>query len=465
MNTFSKKSLHVALAGLGALGLANTADAVMVNPDGLGQVLIYPYYTVRSDAAGHSYNTLLSIVNTTASTKAVKVRFREGKASAEVLDFNLFLSPHDVWTAAVVPNGTDGAAIQTADHSCTIPTIGDSTIPFRTTQADLDAIGPVAGRVTEGYFEVFEMATYGDTDPIHVDSLHDSTGFPASCAGVTDAAAGANPLPPTGGLAGGAMLINVETGDEFAQNATALAQFWDPTATTGNYFNTGDTRPDAFNAFAVASVVNQAGQVVGAGFANGALATTAALQRQAVINEFVLDNLTASQTDWVMTFPTKHELVTSSAATPPFSSPLSTSGSCDDATLVTYNREEKGVTPSGPDFSPSPQPSGFALCWEANVISFNGHNLLGSMNRYDVTTGFENGWAKLTWGPSAINVAAGASTYNPFTNTLSAASTTFTGLPVIGFAAQSFTNGSLSTAGGIDFGYGASFAHRYIGPQ
>ncbi len=107
MNTFTKKSLHVALAGLGTLGLAGAADAVMVNPNGLGQVLIYPYYTVRSPAGAGlaSYNTLLSIVNTTTSTKAVKVRFREGKASAEVLDFNVFLSPLDVWTAAVEPLG------------------------------------------------------------------------------------------------------------------------------------------------------------------------------------------------------------------------------------------------------------------------------------------------------------------------------------------------------------------------
>jgi hypothetical protein len=70
---------------------------VSVNHDGLGQALIYPYYTVRvvptgligSDAA---YNSLLSVVNSTASAKAVKVRFLEGKNSREVLDFNLYLS-------------------------------------------------------------------------------------------------------------------------------------------------------------------------------------------------------------------------------------------------------------------------------------------------------------------------------------------------------------------------------------
>ena len=113
MNTFTKKSLHVALAGLGTLAMAGAADAVMVNPNGLGQVLVYPYYTVRSPAGAGvaNYNTLLSIVNTTSSQKAVKVRFREGKASKEVLDFNVFLTPKDMWTAAIEPDGAGGAQI------------------------------------------------------------------------------------------------------------------------------------------------------------------------------------------------------------------------------------------------------------------------------------------------------------------------------------------------------------------
>ncbi len=46
MNTFKKKSLYLAVAGVSALG-AGSASAVSLNADGLGQVLIYPYYTVR----------------------------------------------------------------------------------------------------------------------------------------------------------------------------------------------------------------------------------------------------------------------------------------------------------------------------------------------------------------------------------------------------------------------------------
>ena len=102
MNSFQRKSLYAALAGVGALGVTGAADAVNVNPNGLGQALIYPYYTVNSDAAGNAYNSLLSVVNTTTSAKAVKVRFLEGKNSREVLDFNLYLSPRDVWAAGII---------------------------------------------------------------------------------------------------------------------------------------------------------------------------------------------------------------------------------------------------------------------------------------------------------------------------------------------------------------------------
>ena len=116
MNIFKKKSLCAALAGIGALGAAGAAQAVNLNPDGLGQVLIYPYYTTRANAAGNVYNSLLSVVNSTASVKAVKVRFLEGKNIREVLYSNLFLSPKEVWSAGIVPFGA-GAGIITKDKS------------------------------------------------------------------------------------------------------------------------------------------------------------------------------------------------------------------------------------------------------------------------------------------------------------------------------------------------------------
>ena len=109
-----------------------SAQAVSVNPDGRGEVLIYPYYTTRADGAGNAYTTLLSVVNPTASGKAVKVRFLEGRNSRAVLDFNVFLSPFDTWTGAVLPDvDSGGAKVGTLDQSCTLPSFsGSPTAPF-----------------------------------------------------------------------------------------------------------------------------------------------------------------------------------------------------------------------------------------------------------------------------------------------------------------------------------------------
>jgi len=124
----NRKNLTAAvLAGLaGAAGLAGTAQAVNLNPDGLGQVLIFPYYTANS-----GNQTILSVVNTTGNAKAVKVRFLEGFNSREVLDFNLYLSHHDVWVAAIANGapapdypGTDydtDTILIIPDDSCTVP--------------------------------------------------------------------------------------------------------------------------------------------------------------------------------------------------------------------------------------------------------------------------------------------------------------------------------------------------------
>ena len=477
MNTFTKKSLHVALAGLGTLGLAGAADAVMVNPNGLGQVLIYPYYTVRSPAGAGvaNYNTLLSIVNTTASTKAVKVRFREGKASKEVLDFNVFLSPKDMWTAAVEPDGAGGAQITTTDNTCTIPSFTPGVpVAFRTGAYTGDPVkNDTIDRLTEGYFEVFEMATYDKADPLSVGAKH-SGGKPKDCSAVNDTSAAANPFTPNGGLFGGATLINVLTGDAFTEDATALINFTD----VATYFTTGDAGPNwTQTSPAVGVAVAADGDILSGFFNTGILdpekASTMALQKQSVNNEFVGEAATLSGTDWVITFPTKHQFVDGSGFTPPFSTKLSSAGSCDNATLTTYDREETPVTPGGPDFSPSPTPTGFALCWEANIISFKSTagskvaNVLGSGNSYTVSTGFTNGWASLTYSATAFNISTTATGYTGESGTTFAPSTTFHGLPTIGFAVQTFVNGTLTDAGGkaIQSSFGGNFGHRYTGPN
>src|SRR4029450_1486135 len=211
MNTFKHKSLYAALAGLGALGATGVAEAVSVNQNGLGQVLIYPYYTVRTVPTGAvgadaAYNSLLSVVNSTASAKAVKVRFLEGKNSREVLDFNLYLSAKDVWTTAIIPT-TDGAGIFTTDKSCTVPKVSSSSasptpfVNFAFTGSNDDKGGTSLDRTREGYAEIIEM---GDvTGTTAVAATHVNGVPPCTESALVFPTAPNNTVPGTGGPFGG----------------------------------------------------------------------------------------------------------------------------------------------------------------------------------------------------------------------------------------------------------------------
>ena len=197
MNTFNKKSLYVALASLGALGVTGAAQAVNVNPDGLGQVLIYPYFTIQDKLPGVTFSSLLSVVNSTASVKAVKVRFLEGRNSQEVLDFNLFLSPRDVWTAAVLPSGV-GAGVATFDKSCTVPVVSNnpaSPSAFVNYAYAGDLAGDGLERTKEGYVEIIEMGV--PTDTTIITSITHVNGVPP-CTGLTTLSTSIGMAPQVG---------------------------------------------------------------------------------------------------------------------------------------------------------------------------------------------------------------------------------------------------------------------------
>ena len=177
----NRKNLTAAvLAGLaGVAGIAGTAQAVNINPDGTGQVLLYPYYTTND-----GNQTLISVVNTTEQAKAVKVRFLEGFNSREVLDFNLYMSREDVWTAALYDD--DGTPpLVTADTTCTVPYIyGDfggtqEFLPYAYTGTAEDGGPTDIGRAAEGHFEMIEMGTL--TGEAAADATHGEDSMPADC--------------------------------------------------------------------------------------------------------------------------------------------------------------------------------------------------------------------------------------------------------------------------------------------
>ena len=120
----SRRLLQLAVVCLAFV--SSIASAVALNPRGLGQVLIYPYYTVNA-----GQDTLFTLVNTADTAKVVRVRFLEGYNGRTVFATYVFLSAHDVWTAAITQVADDdGAKITTADASCTFPVPPTHTAPF-----------------------------------------------------------------------------------------------------------------------------------------------------------------------------------------------------------------------------------------------------------------------------------------------------------------------------------------------
>ena len=459
MNTFNKKSLYAAIAGVSALGMAGTANAVHVNPEGLGQVLIYPYYTVRaktgSTFTGAQFNSLLSVVNSTASAKAVKVRFLEGKDSREVLDFNLYLSAHDVWTAGILPTA-DGAGLVTFDKSCTTPVISNNPssptpfVNFAYTGTNADGATTSLDRTREGYVEIIEM---GDVTGATAVGVTHVAGVPP-CSGISDAVASTNTVLGSGGLFGGMTIINVNASAETGLDAVALDAF---RLTTPIWNKPNSILPDLTQAAPPTTEIFQGGSVVLATFTTGIDAVSAAMMHNNVMNEYVLDTGTASLTDWVLTYPTKRYYVSTGIGTPltlfqrNFAGNL---GACDDVTIAFWDREEQ--TPAGPPGGFSPPPPGSpnpALCWEANIVTWNNSNLFSSTNSVNISTPYQDGWG-------ILGLVGGATA--PIHQLFSTAGQTFNGLPVVGFATQTFYNGAIPLPGGgtIQSAYGSSFRHK-----
>ncbi|MBK6806069.1 MAG: hypothetical protein IPG84_15080 [Betaproteobacteria bacterium] len=149
-------------------------------------------------------------------------------------------------------------------------------------------------------------------------------------------------------------------------------------------------------------------------------AVSAVLMHDHIYNEFVLDKGTSSGTDWVVTMPTKgvpdaYYLSKFGTMGSPgdkelkvtrlFQRNFKETGACDDVDLSKYDREEKldKVTSS---FSPPPPGQRDQLCWEANVITFRGSNVLGSKNQFNIANAsftFENGWADLSFTNSGTS--------------------------------------------------------------
>lgn len=194
-------SVTAAIAGFAGNALAITGDyagaatAMAVSPGGVGHNLVVPYFSAQN-----GNDTYLNITNTdTVNGKAVKVRFRGAANSDDVFDFQVFLSPGDIWAAALTNDENGVARLVTSDKSCTLPKgiSGRALITSRVDASLAEADKAVA--VKEGYVEIITMANIspvglgkavatatldGATNKLYQATKHNSAGTP-TCADAT----------------------------------------------------------------------------------------------------------------------------------------------------------------------------------------------------------------------------------------------------------------------------------------
>lgn len=479
----NKNLISLAVAASVA-GSAAVNAGQFINPDKTGQVLLFPFYNADNGNA-----TNMHIVNTTSAVKAVKVRFLEYKNSDEVLDFNLYLSPKDHFAFGVIadPNG-DGAAIITADNSCTVPALGSPNGAFPGTQTEnadgsITRVQPFVNyqyandkdidssiqRTLTGHVEIIEMGEVSNvgttkTAQYKTFATHGPTGVPASCAGL-DAAwseggwktnAGSGISAPTGGLYGLAYHINVDAAAAFGFEPTAIDDF----ALVAAHTNPGSLSPSIVSGDTVATLHNGVGawSDVDFGNGNGIQATSALMQTAALSNDVMINSTIGGMTDWVVTFPTKRahvDVATQSLVVPPFTDNWvgNTGGTspkekpaCEPVTIGQWDREE-AFTAAENGFSPQPDAVVTSICNETAVIAMGA---TGTASALSVETGLTNlgfpyseGWQKFEFDNQVPAGGTGTATKSQHIQ-WGTGDAYEAGLPVIGFAAYKVNNGAMS---------------------
>jgi hypothetical protein len=371
MEMNSKFRLHTTSTLTWVIGLlagaGGNALALNLNPDGYGQVLIFPYYTVNGGKA-----TLLSLQNRTPFGKALKVRFLESQNGREVLDFNLYLAPHDVWTGSIYAlDEASPAVLSTADESCTVPAIKHgTTLPEANGRRYLaftnaaytngpggnhnDAGADELTRTRDGHIEVIEMGIVGNGTGASaqrtLDAIsNDGDGTPRNCAQLIDAwnAQSANaywrndplaasdliaPAAANGGgwLVGSAGIVNGARGTQLTYTADAIEGFsvsiLHGAPGAGNRPQLSDANWPTADGATAHWTFN--GALHTSRFpASRAVDAVSALFTQAVLhNEFAVipgaNNIQILASEWILTFPTKRFYVDpkkTAAAIAPFS--------------------------------------------------------------------------------------------------------------------------------------------------
>lgn len=464
------------------LVLSFPALAVHVSDNNEGQVLLFPYYVVRE-----GNDTLISVVNHTIDIKALKVRLREGENGRALLSLNVYLSAFDTWTASI--SERDGVAVLHSDDvSCTVPVANQLPITLAALSSSPDSGRTSQDRALEGYIEVIEMGT------VNRDGLGQLTEYIPSeppvvrCPELVDAwtsEQGAwqqdiqtDMLPPSGGLSGDAVIINVPAARATAVQATALNDFYHPDETVLPSLNSEPADldfPNLNNAYPAVSHLyighTETLEVIRDEWETGVDAVSASLMKYQLNSEFLRDTRGSLLTDFVFTMPTKHLLSqTSASLSAPFTSSFDEPemGVGDGRACEGFDNffvNEHGRRAREP--LSSPPTAGFHLCYAVSVMSFGGETTSSRGAAFNEANGITSsilssrlfapsGFNDFLQGWVEMNLDTGTNPHTMHTLTNPNSGRVYRGLPVIGFTSRGADNQLLESF------FGAGFQYQYI---
>jgi hypothetical protein len=148
------------ISSIAAAAVATTAfGAVNVSLNNKGDYLNYPAYYATTDG----WSTNIRVVNTnTTSAVVAKVVVREYATSKELLDFPIYLSPGDVWTADLINKGATVNVVSSDDSSPEVPM-----------DQPLNNNNPLVG-TTHGYVEILAI---GQADAAAIQTAVGTSGW------------------------------------------------------------------------------------------------------------------------------------------------------------------------------------------------------------------------------------------------------------------------------------------------
>ncbi len=436
-------SFGSAFAGLidGMTSLINGTEPptqVYVNPGGLGDVLLYGYYNVRTT------DQFFTITNTSQATGArVRIRFREAatiasqcNGSQEVLDFDICLSKGDMWTGRLSKGSNGAALLSSPDTDTFVQTSGDASDASNVTGTrvifskefgtfpngvsfkfgDANTVTDItADQTLEGYFEVIAERAMRDCTASEI------ANGTCSCGKVMDLQG-----EDVGNvLMGHTMILNLGNGDSYQYVATALADFVIGDITAGIQSAAPDLT-SCDDCLLVTPAITPINFI---------------LTKSNFEGIYDLEPGQGAQTTWVVTFPTKWITHDEDGAGTGPKCVDNTEDVFDDTSVVftIFDDQEHKDVPSECEFSPCPGTPGNSLPNEVNVINIQNSSIFaaGVTSDASVTKALDFKTAAFEFGWIDLDMVAGVASTSP-AHATTVKGVTANGLPAIGYQAFKF---------------------------